>query len=497
MSGLVSDRAPLAFAQVDIRDAHGKQLTAHTDEHGIYRIRLQDLTPPLIISAIEAGGNTNCLYHHQPRARCFAAALPDWQPGRDNTANVNALTDRIVSDIARTLDLIGPQQLVERKSHPDVSADLIHSASARLRDNFSPVLTRLGIAGDYDPVRWPVARHTQVAPLLAVINHNRNYHNDSGQAGQTVLTDINFRPIASLADIRDEPLDLERAQEDLRRIEQADIRIFIVGDSTAATYEIQRAPRMGWGQVFEDFFQPDANIKVINGARAGRSSRDFYNGGWFRQMETWIRPGDYVFIHHGHNDQNCNSARPMRGIADVANLCTYPNHPRTGEPQFPPGQPELSFQHSLERYITIARQKGAHPIMLTPTARVLKADRSQGVPAAHSHFTRQNAEGGYAFVGDYAQTVRITAQLNQLPLIDISQRSLDFVNSLEGDQWQDYWMVVDPVQYPYYTNMHGSLTQPDTTHFQERGARAIAAMVAQALRETPELTALSSKLLPP
>src|SRR5690606_10800230 len=159
------------------------------------------------------------------------------------------------------------------------------------------------------------------------------------------LTDISFRPIVGLfAEGRYEPLDFPRAERDLHKLLTAERRIFIVGDSTAANYENLRAPRMGWGQVFADEFAADASVAIVNGARAGRSSRDFFNGGWFRQMEGWIRPGDYIVIHHGHNDQNCNSLRPVRGAADVANLCTYPNSPSTGpnssltgRPQFPAG----------------------------------------------------------------------------------------------------------------------------------------------------------------
>ena len=68
-------------------------------------------------------------------------------------------------------------------------------------------------------------------------------------------------------------------------------RILIVGDSTASTYELGRLPRMGWGQVFEELFKPEAKIKVLNGAKSGRSSRNFYNQGYYDQMAAFLRPG--------------------------------------------------------------------------------------------------------------------------------------------------------------------------------------------------------------
>ena len=288
-----------------------------------------------------------------------------------------------------------------------------------------------------------------------------------------------------------------RSRQELDAIESASRRVFIVGDSTAATYERQRLPRMGWGQVFEEVFLQSGGVKVINGGRAGRSSRDFYNGGWYRQMERFIRPGDYVFIGHGHNDQNCNALRPIRGTADVANLCTYPNT-ADGKRQFPKGQPQLSFQASLERYIHDARSKGAIPILLTPTTRFLNVDRKQAYkdgdlqPVVSQHLTRQNLANGYAFVGDYAQTVKDTARDNAVPIIDLEAKTIHFANAHSRD-WQNYWLVVSDTQrYPWYASQkEGTPAAPDTTHFQERGARAVADMVAQGIREVPALKPLA------
>ena len=257
---------------------------------------------------------------------------------------------------------------------------------------------------------------------------------------------------------------------------------------------------MGWGQVFEDVLLQNGGVKVVNGARAGRSSRDFYNGGWYRQMARFLQPGDYVFIGHGHNDQNCNAMRPVRGAADVANLCSYPNT-SSGARQFPTGQPQMSFQTSLERYISDARSKGAIPVLLTPTTRFLNSDRKQAYkdgdqrPVVSQHVTRQNSVTGYAFVGDYAQTVRNTARDSAVPMIDLEAKTIHFANAHSRD-WQDYWLVVSDTQrFPWYASQkEGTPAAPDTTHFQERGARAVADMVAQGIREVPALKPLALRL---
>jgi lysophospholipase L1-like esterase len=48
--------------------------------------------------------------------------------------------------------------------------------------------------------------------------------------------------------------------------------------------------------------------------------------------------------------------------------------------------------------------------------------------------------------------------------------------------------VADIKTYPYYaTQTSGIFDKPDTTHFQEKGARVVASMVAQGIREAREL----------
>jgi lysophospholipase L1-like esterase len=100
-------------------------------------------------------------------------------------------------------------------------------------------------------------------------------------------------------------------------------------------------------------------------------------------------------------------------------------------------------------------------------------------------------------VGNYSQTIQDTARANHLPLIDLEARTIAFANAHAHD-WQNYWLVVtDTAKYPWYaTQTAGTPTAPDTTHFQEAGARAVAAMVADGLRETPELSALAKWLKP-
>jgi lysophospholipase L1-like esterase len=497
VTGVVAVGGPLQNASVTIVDARGVRRTGVADAQGEYSIDVDGLNAPLLISSVEAGSNTNCRFNATLRARCMASVLASVQPGK-NVANVNPLTDRIVSDVAVGLKYIGPQQLVDAGRAEQIRLEAIQAAKQTSMAGLGTALQDAGVSdlAHFDAVTTPMkADHTGVDAVLEVINHNRNYDNPTSESAYTVLTDISFRPIVGLLGAGPyEPLDFKRATRELAAIKAAKLRVFVVGDSTAATYELERLPRMGWGQVFQDQFRPEAGVVVLNGARSGRSSKDFYMGGWYQQMGRFLRPGDLVLINHGHNDQNCDSTKKERGPADVAGLCSYPND-AAGNPQYPEGKPDMSFQKSLERYVQIARAAGATPVLITPTTRVWNKDRKEGFPVVHQHLTQQNATNGFAFEGDYSQTVKDTAVANKVPLIDLEARTMAFANTHEQD-WKLYWLAVADIKtYPYYaTQTSGIFDKPDTTHFQEKGARAVASMVAQGIRETQGLGAYAAYL---
>ena len=497
VTGLAHEREPLPYAKITLRDATGKQLNTETNARGVYRITTRNLAPPLLVSVVAQGKAEDCTSNAGLRPICMAAVVMQIPAGKNLVANINPLTDRIVSDIAVSKGFIGPQQWVDSQNIGTVAESTFKQALINLRNGFSNALTVAGITHveEFDPAIFPMTDANPATEIFSLLHHNRNYDNNTGATGHTTLTDFGFRPIVGLMPQGAyETFDLQRARDEHRQVMNAKIRIFIVGDSTSAVYEQLRYPRMGWDQALAAQFKPDSGIQIIVGSRAGRSSRDFYNGRWFAQMEHLIQPGDYIFINHGHNDQNCDSSKPLRGMADVKNLCTYPNN-MEGKPQHPVGQPELSFQYSLERYVGIARGKNAYPVLFTPTARIKNAQGEQTTPVVHTHFTRPIKNKKYLFVGDYAETIRTTARLHRVPLIDLETASMNFANKVGEPGWRQYWLVVDPAVNPFYANnIAGSIQVPDGTHFQKNGADAMAELVAEGIREHPQLQTLAKQL---
>ena len=53
--------------------------------------------------------------------------------------------------------------------------------------------------------------------------------------------------------------------------------------------------------MFANFFTED--VVVDNHARNGRSSKSFIDEGLWQNVLDKIKPGDYVFIQFGHNDE--------------------------------------------------------------------------------------------------------------------------------------------------------------------------------------------------
>ena len=497
ITGLAYEREPLAHAQVILLDSSGKIRSAKTNALGIYSVPAKGITPPLLVSVVSKGKKEDCTINTHLRPICMAAVVTRLTEEKNSIVNINPLSDRIVSDIAINKGFIGPQQWVDSGTIGVIDDNIMNQALIEMRKGFMKALSIAGIKDpvDFDPAIFPMTDTNPVTEIFTLVHHNRNYDNNTGTTGHTTLTDFSFRPIVGLMpNGAYEAFDLELARSEYQQVKRAKQRIFIVGDSTSAVYEKLRYPRMGWGQVFEERFVKNSGIKVITGSRSGRSSRDFYNGRWFAQMEHLIQPGDYVFINHGHNDQNCDSSKPVRGGADVKNLCTYPNNEK-GQPQFPEGHPELSFQHSLERYIDIAKIHGAHPIMFTPTARIKNRKGEQTTPVVHAHLTRQNSVNGYLYTGDYTETIKTTAQLHKLPLIDLAAASINFANKAGEPGWRNYWLVVDPSVNPFYANnAPGSIQAPDGTHFQKNGAEATAKLVADAIKKNKELAKLHEYL---
>jgi lysophospholipase L1-like esterase len=148
-------------------------------------------------------------------------------------------------------------------------------------------------------------------------------------------------------------------------------KLFIAGDSTAATYNGAN-PQEGWGARLADYFETE-KLRVVNAARGGRSSRTFVSEGHWEKMLAEVQAGDFVIIQFGQNDDGAlnqeppGSTKPLRArgtIPGIGDQSEEIDNVITGK-----HETVYSFGWYLRKMIDDTRAKGATPILLTLTAR--------------------------------------------------------------------------------------------------------------------------------
>jgi lysophospholipase L1-like esterase len=208
--------------------------------------------------------------------------------------------------------------------------------------------------------------------------------------------------------------------------------VWLIGDSTMANKEIRAYPETGWGMPFSNFF--DSTIVVDNRAKNGRSTQSFINEKLWQPVVDNLAAGDYVFVQFGHNDE-------------VPTKKTYTT--------------EEQFRNNLIRYVNETRAKKAFPILITPVAR-RKFDSTGHVVGTHDA---------------YSAIVRSVAEQLKVPLIDLDKKSQALLQQFGLENSMLLYNHLQPGEHPNYPE-----GKDDDTHFSELGARKMAEIVLQEIR---------------
>lgn len=236
--------------------------------------------------------------------------------------------------------------------------------------------------------------------------------------------------------------------------EQNQPTIYIIGDSTAAEKNISNGEtERGWGMVLQGFF--DKGIRVENHAVNGRSSRSFYSEGLWKQVIDKVKPGDYVIIQFGHNDEKPNPTR----------------HTDVG----------TTFDAHLAQYCIETRAKGATPILMNAVVRrnfFLEPKAGDDEALRNTVFTGEkvNSDTLVDTHGAYRDAPRNVARRMGVVFIDANKITHDIEQAMGVEGSRKLHMWLEPGTYSWAPK-----GRQDNTHYNIYGAHVVAGALAEAL----------------
>ena len=204
-------------------------------------------------------------------------------------------------------------------------------------------------------------------------------------------------------------------------IEKADgiPTIFIAGDSTSTDQPVE--PYNSWGQMLTRFFKPD--IAIANHGESGEFLRSFIGELRLAKIMSVIKPGDYLFIQMGHNDQK----ETGEGIGAFT-----------------------SYKTDLKKFTAEARRHDAIPVLVTSVNRLTFDDAGKIINS----------------LGDYPEAVRQAAREENVTLIDLNTMSKLFYEALGP------------------ADAHLAFAAKDTTHHSDYGSYEMAKCIVEGIRHS-------------
>ena len=238
--------------------------------------------------------------------------------------------------------------------------------------------------------------------------------------------------------------------------------IYIIGDSTAAQKDTTQGKiERGWGMMLQEVF--DDGVRVENHAVNGRSSRSFYSEGRWKKVIDKVKPGDYVIIQFGHNDEK---PKPDR-------------HTDVG----------TTFDAHLAQYVIETKAKGATPILMSPMTRrnfyLMPAKQDDDEKLRETTFKGEhvNSDTLVDTHGAYRYVAQRVAKQYGVPFVDANKISHDIEQKLGVEGSRKLHMWVEPGKYSWAPK-----GRQDNTHYNIYGARVMAKALAKAIgKEVPAL----------
>jgi lysophospholipase L1-like esterase len=219
---------------------------------------------------------------------------------------------------------------------------------------------------------------------------------------------------------------------DAMEVEKADnqITVYLAGNSTVVDQDDE--PWAAWGQMIPRFFKP--GVAVSNHAESGLTLGSFLGGKRLDKVMSTIKPGDYLFIEFGHNDQK------EKGPNDGA---------------------YKSYTERLKLFVNRAKEHKAIPVIITSTSRRSFDSTGKTVNT----------------LGDFPAAARKVAKEENVALIDLNEMTARFYDAMGVELSKKAF-----VHYPANTFPGQDKALQDNTHFNPYGAYELAKCVVEGIK---------------
>jgi lysophospholipase L1-like esterase len=206
-------------------------------------------------------------------------------------------------------------------------------------------------------------------------------------------------------------------------MEKVDVpTIYLLGDSTVC--DQPQEPYASWGQMLTRFFKPA--VAVANHGESGESYSASLGRRRVDKIASLMKPGDYLLMQFGHNDQK----EKGEGVG-----------------------PFTSYKANIKRHIALVRARGGVPVIVSPMERRAFDADGKVKPS----------------LTDFAEASRQAAQEERVASIDLNAMTQRFYEALGPQKSALAFAAPDGKQ--------------DNTHHNNYGSYELAQCIIQGIRD--------------
>jgi lysophospholipase L1-like esterase len=209
------------------------------------------------------------------------------------------------------------------------------------------------------------------------------------------------------------------------------VTIFLAGNSTVVDQDDD--PWASWGQMLPRFLKQ--GIAVSNQAESGLSLGSFLSSNRLKKVLNMMKPGDYLFIEFGHNDQK------EKGPDDGA---------------------FKSYSERMRLFVDEFRKKGGMPVIVSPANR-----RSFGDDGKITNS-----------LGDYPEAAMKVAKELKVPFIDLNAMTKTLYETLGPEKSKNLFVIYPANSFPWEPNALN-----DNTHFNSYGAYQLVKCIIEGIKD--------------